>query len=313
MVSYGHTDPAEAQKYQDRLMKGDWWKPRDGRNHLRIMPPWAADVKKFWYEWFLHWQVGARNAVTPCLLKHGGDRCAVCEENARAPDSELAKTMKRENRAWINIVDLENTHNGVQYCGVGVTFMRGILSWENNPDYGDITHPEQGFDLWVEKFTSSPWYTVQAAREPTPLADMTWLEELKDLSQIFSLYTYDQQLALLRGEAVVRPTTQDSQTQQTTTPVQQPAQAPAQTQQPVQKNKPRCFGTFDPEDVAICPRCNWREQCSVHGVEKTAAPVAEVSVAAVTPRCFGLGFEAKAAECKECGHRKGCFIKISEA
>ena len=344
-MSYGLADPAESLRMYERLTKGNWWTPRVGANRVRIMPPWSTEFKRWWFEWTLHWNIGERKAVIPCLKVHGvGDkRCAICEEIEKLKQAnDLRVDPKTDHNilpSWnsqISLIDYASPGIGAQTYGAGITIMRGLLKWENNPDYGDITNPEKGYDVTIDKLENTPWYDTAPARNPTPLQDMSWLDNLPDLSESYTIWLYSEQVQWLRGEIPKRgdnrtnkqlvsastrtqvapggipqqAAPQQAALQQAVPQQAAPQQAVPQQAAPVKK-APRCFGSFLAGDpvcthckawVAECERVKKEQDAKASNVAAEAIPVAGVP----RPRCFGKEFSRNSPECQECNVKLDC-------
>lgn len=100
-----------------------YWSPEQGKNRIRIMPPWTdkgPNSYQFWRELYVHWNVGPDEENTvhlPCpKLSQDGPKgpCPVCEEaeqhkkSSDPADVELAKQMRAKQRAYSNIIDLDD-------------------------------------------------------------------------------------------------------------------------------------------------------------------------------------------------------------
>jgi hypothetical protein len=100
----------------------DWWKPQQGKNLVRLMPPWSADdtnpnANQFWREVYMHFKVGPNgwSGSCPTSTPYGpGGECPICEEVERLrstgnpADSELAKDIRAKQRLYSNIVDMSD-------------------------------------------------------------------------------------------------------------------------------------------------------------------------------------------------------------
>lgn len=323
---YGKTDPAERQKFRDRLTKGNWWRAKEGTNHIRVLPP-AEGANKWWHEWTLHWSVGPMRAVVPCLEVHGVEskKCAICEEVARLrsssskEDQTLAEAMERQWRVIVNIVDLDAPNLGVQKLLTGTMIAGGLIDYDTDEDYGDIDDPQEGFNIRIIRGPkgSQPLYTVKAARERSVLPDMSWLESLDDLSKAFRVYTYEEQKALLKGSRV-RTVSGDkdefegdedprSRREEKSESASQPAEreTPEVSVAKSTRARPRCFGKYAGDDDKICQRCKSREQCKSGSTTSVEDKKEEETS---KPRCFrrkGM-YDPKDVGCQECVVRKEC-------
>mgnify|MGYP001820321938 CR=1 FL=1 len=115
---------AEEAKKAERFQKSArlYWKPKQGKNLVRILPPWTDEGPnqfQFWREIYVHWGIGPdeeRQAHLSCpkLSPPGGGECPVCEEYDRLratkqpEDLEAAKEIRARQRAFSNVVDLSD-------------------------------------------------------------------------------------------------------------------------------------------------------------------------------------------------------------
>jgi hypothetical protein len=314
-TSFGKADPTEAQKFYERLMAGDRWQPKDGMNRVRVMPPWALNIKQWWYEWTLHWNVGPKRVVVPCLLKHGGTRCAACEEvdrfqqqGAKLGDSDITPA---QWGAAFNLVDLLHPDVGAQSYRSGIQIMRELMKFDVHPDYGDITDPARGFDITISRGPkgAQPLYTLNAARNPSPLANQDWLVNLPDLSRAFVIFTYEEQQAILKGEDVLSRFTQEkARGQVQAQPAAQAQPAPTSVEPQtlpilISGRQPRCFGKEFAATDPMCAACAFGVHCKV---ACNPTPQAQPVTTQPTPRCFRRMYDQKSPECLKCEFKVQC-------
>lgn len=188
---------------------GNFWVPAEGENMIRVLPPWPGS-NAFYFEMFSHWvQIASRGSV--CLQRHYGQACFLCEEVQtlrKEGDRKAARALSPQSRYLLNIIDLKDPGTGVQLFNACSSVFQDIAGYCLDPDWGDVTDPEVGFDLAMERIsqTGVTNYNVRPRRNPTPLADMKWLEDLQDLSKIIEPDTYEIQRELLGVEAPASPT-----------------------------------------------------------------------------------------------------------
>lgn len=98
-----------------------YWKPKQGQNSIRVMPPWTDDgvnAYQFWRECYVHWSIGPdENNVQhfSCPKQTPGStdtECPICDEYDRLrassdpADKEAAKGLRAKQRSFSNIIDL---------------------------------------------------------------------------------------------------------------------------------------------------------------------------------------------------------------
>lgn len=98
-----------------------WWRPKAGRNNIRLLPPWTDEgfhAGDFAREIHTHWNVGSGDGQSiftcPAHTPGLGGPCAICDEIARlrstgsALDLELADNMRAKPGYLSNIVNLDD-------------------------------------------------------------------------------------------------------------------------------------------------------------------------------------------------------------
>jgi len=170
--------------------RGKLWKPKDGKNTIRILP--SASKKGLWfYEATFHYGVNL-----PCL-KMIGEKCPVCRHKDKLLQSssddklELANELEGKTRILFNIVDLtdEDTKElGVQVWGHSETTLQKLMYIWNDPEWGDFTDPEEGYDIIVEKTDQRgpDAYKIRPRRNPSKIEKMKWLKKMKKLHKVLT-------------------------------------------------------------------------------------------------------------------------------
>ena len=128
--------------------KNDFWRPQEGENNIRIIPTPDGDPFK---EKFFHYGVGDQSFL--CPKRNFGDDCPVCNFanqlwNEGTEDSkQLAKGMFAKQRFFSPVLVRGQESEGVKIWGYGKLAYQKLLGIVLDPDYGDITDPEDGNDL----------------------------------------------------------------------------------------------------------------------------------------------------------------------
>ena len=129
--------------------KSDFWRPQEGENVIRILPSPDEDPFK---EHHFHYNLGNRSGFL-CPKRNFGDDCPVCNFatklfNEGSPESvQQAKSLFARQRFFSPVLVRGQESEGVKVWGYGKTVYETLLSLVLNPDYGDITDPEDGTDL----------------------------------------------------------------------------------------------------------------------------------------------------------------------
>jgi hypothetical protein len=131
------------------------WKPEAGQHSIRIIPTEDGDpFKEMWF----HYGVGNQNFL--CPKKNYNETCPVCEfasqlwrEGTANEDKEsqkMAKDLFPRQRFMSPIIVRGDEKKGVQIWSYGKRAYETLIQLVLNPDYGDITDPETGFDLVID-------------------------------------------------------------------------------------------------------------------------------------------------------------------
>ena len=178
---------------------GDFWRPQDGSQTIRILPVEDGDPFR---EYYFHYNVSASGFL--CPRKNFGDDCKVCEFGTSlfregTDDSvKMAKTLFARQRFFSPVVVRGEEDKGVRVWGYGKKAYEHLLKLVLNPQYGDITDAESGVDLELgygkppgQRF---PHTDIQAQRLSTPLSEddeqaTQWLNNIPEFSTLFERKT----------------------------------------------------------------------------------------------------------------------------
>lgn len=222
-------DKRKAQKA--RSTRTDFWKPENGVNKIRILPPWAdggVNEGMFYRELYIHWNIppGAESqSFAVCTRKtEGADgKCYLCDEVDRLysggspEDIQIAKEIRSRQRFFSNVIDMNDTEDDmgnpkIQIFAYGPKIFEGMLAYFCDSEYGDLTDPDDGFVVIIEREGKGrdTTYQVRCSRNPSSWEDQGWDEDfifdgLKDLdaldevSDYYALKSYSSQKSLYIG------------------------------------------------------------------------------------------------------------------
>lgn len=192
---WGRTDMQETlDQYEEDMAGGaDFFQFKDGDNEVRICPPAEGETRPF-AKRGQHWRVGDAEKVFNCPKAVDETAvCFVCDKAAELKKSgDEADVEKGEDlypkRQWLyRIIDPNNARKGVQVMSIGIKAHKQIAKLMKDKEYGDITDPENGINITIEKSGNSRFnteYTVRPRRNPSNV--LAILEEA-DPPDIFSL------------------------------------------------------------------------------------------------------------------------------
>lgn len=194
------------QRIKDKLARtnlgggGAYWKPKQGRNVIRILPGVGDMDDFFWQTVGRHYIPDTqRNYVCPVFTIGDEDEdvhCPICEfvnalYNAGDKDSkELAGKLRFRKQFWMNVIDRENEDKGPQIYTPGVTIFKMLAGLVTDPDYGEIYDQDDGLDITITRTGTGleTEYELRAKRKDSPLGTSDqideWLEKAIDLSVV---------------------------------------------------------------------------------------------------------------------------------
>lgn len=143
-----------------------WWKPKEGRNEIRVLPPLKGQRIPY-KKAFLHYNLGPIPITCP-----GRKTCPVCKHLGSTPDRN--HPLSGSKRIFFNIIDVDNPDAGVQVWSAGNSFFKFFLDHlEDDEEWGDITHPIEGFNAIVDRKGTglNTEYTYRFRRNESPIAE----------------------------------------------------------------------------------------------------------------------------------------------
>jgi hypothetical protein len=201
----------QVKENQSRGGGASFWSPKDGRNVIRILP--AKEGQEFYAEAKVRYNVGPGNKMVTVPLDSTKENCPIhafvdaLYKTKDADDEKLAKRMKASNRYYFNVIDrsIEEGKEGfgdVLVFGCGTTIFTDILGIIVDPDYGDITDPDEGYDIIITKSGKKldTEYKTNARPKQNSIGIADWKEKLNDLSKIATPKDYAKREAILAGE-----------------------------------------------------------------------------------------------------------------
>lgn len=197
---------------QKQMAGLNWWRPKVGKNLVRILPHWSGDLGKVFYKSMLrHFGVGPEKNNIICRKMSGKDEeCPVCDyvadlrKSGSKEDIFAARDLQSKERFMVNMIDVKNPADGVQIWEMGVMLFNDILLMFLDPDYGDLDSLEEGRHLKINRVGEGKFDTRY---KPLPAVNITKIdarvmEKAKDLDELFPVPTVGECVAMLEGEEV---------------------------------------------------------------------------------------------------------------
>ena len=255
----------------DEIRRGGtrFWTPKEGASLIRILPPYTGED---WYKeaWF-HFGVGVDRKPIVCARRLQDEACYICEQvdglrKSEDPrDVELSTQIASRRRVFYNIIDLDDIESGVQVFSSGVTIFKELLMYVADPDWGDITDPEQGYDIVLDREGTGidTKYNVRAKKNPTALIDPALLDELRDLDDMVGILPYEQVKAIYEGEEFVKEEKEKEEPTKTKkeSPSAEIEKVDAEEEEGEEIEEKPCFAKDYNELDPVCLSCERRGDC----------------------------------------------------
>jgi len=173
-----------------------FWRPEDGETVIRLVPtPDGDPFKDFWF----HYNLG-KNPGFLSPKKNFGESDPLdgfVRElfNEGTEDSiKMAKSLMARQRFFSPVIVRGEEEKGVRVWGYGKMAYEKLLSLVLNPEYGDITDPEEGADLVIHYGkpvgASFPQTKITPRRKNSPLDEDSskvaeYLDSVPDFTDLF--------------------------------------------------------------------------------------------------------------------------------
>lgn len=129
--------------------KSQFWRPEDGEQTIRIVPTADGDPFK---EFYFHYNLG-KNAGFLSPKKNFGEDDPLdgfirqLFNEGTEESTKMAKNLMARQRFFSPVIVRGQEDQGVKIWGYGKTVYEQLLNLVLNPEYGDITDPQEGTDL----------------------------------------------------------------------------------------------------------------------------------------------------------------------
>ena len=186
------------------LESGLFFQLKAGKNEMRILPPWNDDGM-FYHESVIHYgfMVEGKNRAYPCLKFLGEKKCPACDLFARLSqgdkeDQKIARNLRPTAKFFVNVVP-KGSEN-VKIFALKPKMLKQILGYMADDDWGDVTDPEEGHNIVIEKEGEGLMtrYEVRVKPKPTGIEVEDWENKLHDLvAETTQTIEYDEMKELL--------------------------------------------------------------------------------------------------------------------
>lgn len=210
MRQRGEAGGGDFDKYLDDSVK--MFKPNDGDNIIRIMPPTWDKAEHYGLDVFVHYDVGPDSQTYLCPDKMKGDPCPICDERAKATrdgDTEYAEKLKPTKRVLVWMIDRNQEKDGPVVWSMPWTIDRDIVKLVVDKRSGEvlpIDDPQDGYDIEFERKGKGPrtqYIGLAVARRSSDLGDDKWMDYIIDnpLPDLLHYYDYDHVAAAFGGSS----------------------------------------------------------------------------------------------------------------
>ncbi len=153
------------------------WKPADGENCIRILPPSWKNAEHFGLDIFVHYQIGSENSAYLDLKRMKGEPDPITEAYEQAQlegDEDYAKKLRSVKRVLVYVVDRDKPNDGPKLWAMPWTVDKEIGIQSNDSRTHEILYlddPEEGYDIYISKEGTAERtkYSVKIARNSSPL------------------------------------------------------------------------------------------------------------------------------------------------
>lgn len=192
----------------DSIIKSKYkmWKPKDGKNLIRILPPTWDDAKHYGLDIFVNYNIGVDNQSYLSLSKMKAEKDPLAEarkEAERAGNKELTKALQPNQRILYWLVDRNAEEEGPLLWAAPFTFDKSVANLCIDEDTKEVIYlddPDKGRDLrfykegsgLLTKYDASKMKLLQASYvSDDEDQQQEWLDFVQDNSLPETLQYYD--------------------------------------------------------------------------------------------------------------------------
>jgi hypothetical protein len=227
------------------------WKPQPGKQQVRIVPYKHQPDNPF-IELFFHYGINNRTYLSPVSFGRPDPICEFAEKLKRSGDKDdyrMGRSLMPKMRTFVPVIVRGEEAEGVKFWGFGKEVYQELLGVIADPDYGDITDPENGRDITIEFLSaeeagrSFPKTNIRVKPNTSPISEnKNVLESVAnsqaEITEIYQELGYDELKEALEkwvsGESEEAPpaeaetTATETKVESSETQVKQPASATAE-------------------------------------------------------------------------------------
>lgn len=167
-----------------------------GKNVVRFLPALAdSDHGPFVtvYQHFLRIPGQDKPTVFNCPRKMANEYCPACAKaeslsaTGSTADRKAASAFWPSYRVFASVLDRSEPNSEPKTLAFGSMIMNDLQKIREDEDWGDFTHPEDGFDIVIERTGTTMHdteYSVRPARKSKPVDWDAVVDTLPDLDKL---------------------------------------------------------------------------------------------------------------------------------
>ena len=153
------------------------WKPAEGENCIRILPPSWKGADHFGLDLFVHYQIGPENSAYLDLrrMKNIEDPISEAYDQAQLDgDEEYAKKLRSVKRVLVYLVDRDKPNDGPKMWAMPWTVDKEIGLQSQDSRTHEVLYlddPDEGYDIYISKEGTGERtkYSIKIPRNSSPL------------------------------------------------------------------------------------------------------------------------------------------------
>lgn len=201
------------------------WKPKEGKNVIRILPPTWDDARHYGFDIFVNYSIGADNQAYLSLSKHQNEADPIAEarnEALKEGEKKLADKLRPNQRILYWIIDRNDEDEGPLLWPAPFTFDKSLSNlcidedtkdviFIDDPNKGrDVRFYREGTGLNTNYDPSKMKMLAESSVHEDEGQEQEWLEFIQDnpLPDVLNFYSYDHIKGVFDGQ-VSRPDDDD--------------------------------------------------------------------------------------------------------
>lgn len=160
---------AETSNFEQGGGGNDWMKLVEGRNIIRILPPWSEEGKFFQRVGFHRVPGNFSDKVVCPNFTFGDSDCPICKRSKGVYDKhgkDAAKNFWPQKRAYLNVLDMKAADGIVKVLEVGPTILNPILNFMAEEDSDDLVDPHVGFNIMIRRYKEGNFTKYEVMIKP---------------------------------------------------------------------------------------------------------------------------------------------------